>query len=191
MCRKYFKVSIMDNFTAKKYVEHVLYILNKAGGLDYYRLFKIMYFAQRAYLKEYGLSIFPDRFCALPNGPAPSMLYDAIKQSQYTPITTTLNEAVVKGSDDAFYMLIPTRQAEMKYISEAARETIDWAFSNYYPKTFNQLKEESHTKVWEAAYNAGGKEMLPYDIAREANANEEALESIQNDLSFKQAFQCV
>ena len=44
----------MDNFTAKKYVEHVLYILNKAGGLDYYRLFKIMYFAQRAYLKEYG-----------------------------------------------------------------------------------------------------------------------------------------
>ena len=56
--RQYFKVSIMDNFTAKKYVEHVLYILNKAGGLDYYRLFKIMYFAQRAYLKEYGLSIF-------------------------------------------------------------------------------------------------------------------------------------
>ena len=87
-------------------------------------------------------------------------------------------------------MLIPTRQAEMKYISQAARDTIDWAYDNYFPKTFNQLKDESHTKVWEEAFNAGGKEMLPYDIAREAGANSEALESIQSDLSFKQAFQC-
>lgn len=181
----------MDNFTAKKYVEHVLYVLNKAGGIDYYKLFKIMYFAQRSYLKEYGLSIFPDKFCALPNGPAPSMLYDAIKQSQHTPITTILNEAVIKGSDDAFYMLIPTRQAELKYISKAARETIDWAFTKYYPKTFNELKEESHTEVWERAYNAGCKEMLPYDIAFEAEANEEALETILNDISFRSAFQCV
>ena len=181
----------MDNFTAKKYVEHVLYILNKAGGLGYYQLFKIMYFAQREYLKEYGLSIFPDKFCALPNGPVPSMLYDAIKQNPFVPMTSMLDEAITHGQDDAFYMLMPTRKADEKYISKAARETMDWAFDNYLPKTFNQLKEESHTKVWEDAFNAGCKEMSPYDIAREANASEEALESIQNDLSFKQAFQCI
>lgn len=158
--------------------------------MDYYKLFKIMYFAQRSYLKEYGMSIFPDRFCALPNGPVPSMLYDAIKQSQYTPITTALNEAVIKGSEDAFYMLIPTREADITYIPQAARDTIDATYDTYYSKTFNQLKDESHSGLWEAAYNAGGKEMLPYEIAVEAGAGPEALENIENDLSFQQAFQC-
>lgn len=179
----------MDKYKALEYVENVLYILHKANGLDYYKLFKIMYFAQRKHLAQYGLCIFPDEFHALPNGPVPTMLYDAIKQSKPTPITTEWNKSVIKGTEDAHYILLPLRPANEDYISEAAKQTMDWAFNEYSTKNFMQLKEESHTPLWQKAYNAAHHEMSAYDIAKEAGADENALANILIAEEFNRAYQ--
>ena len=53
----------------------VLYILQHfKDGVDYIKLFKIMYFAQREYLATYGLTIAEDTFKARQLGPVPSLL---------------------------------------------------------------------------------------------------------------------
>ena len=57
----------------------VLYVINKCDEIDYFHLFKILYFADRAHYAKYGRRIIQDTFCALPKGPVPSVLFDAIK----------------------------------------------------------------------------------------------------------------
>ena len=56
-----------------------LYVVNKCQAIDYFHLFKILYFADREHYAVYGRRIINDTFCALQNGPVPSFLYDAIK----------------------------------------------------------------------------------------------------------------
>lgn len=50
----------MDNEKMKKYVETVLYVLDRAGGMDQYHLYKVLFFAQQRALKEYGVQLLPE-----------------------------------------------------------------------------------------------------------------------------------
>jgi uncharacterized phage-associated protein len=70
----------MNTFEKKHLTEIVLYILNKTHGLDYYHVFKVIYFANLSMLTKWGMKMVEDTFCALPDGPVPSSLYDCIKQ---------------------------------------------------------------------------------------------------------------
>lgn len=178
----------MNKFDIKGYIESVLYILNKEGGLDYYTLFKVMYFAQRKFLADYGMTIFPDKFYALQYGPVPTLLYDAIRQSRPTPISADLSAVVIRGTDDASNMLIPMRDADKDAISLKAMETIDWAYKNYRNKSFHQLCNESHTGVWKDAFNSNDKEIHAIDIAREAGANEYNIANIISNEQFAAAY---
>lgn len=68
----------MTNFDKQKLTEILLYILNKTKV----RLLPCVQgniFANISYLAKYGFPIVSDEFCALPDGPVPSVLYNCIK----------------------------------------------------------------------------------------------------------------
>ena len=44
----------MTLFEQKTLIEVVLYVLQKTQGVDYYHLFKILYFADRKHIAEWG-----------------------------------------------------------------------------------------------------------------------------------------
>ena len=69
----------MNGFEQRKLNEIILYLLNVTGGMDYYHIFKILYFAEREHLAKWGHRMIADDFCALEYGPVPTHLYDAIK----------------------------------------------------------------------------------------------------------------
>ena len=73
----------MTHFDKLRLTEIVLYILNKTKGLDYYHVFKVIYFANVAHLAKYGSLMVSDDFCALPDGPVPSSLYNCVKGEQF------------------------------------------------------------------------------------------------------------
>ena len=57
----------------------VLYVLrNFPEGVDYIKLFKIIYFAQKEYLANYGKVLCPDTFKARTFGPVPGKVYPII-----------------------------------------------------------------------------------------------------------------
>lgn len=69
----------------------VLYILQHfKDGVDYIKLFKIMYFAQRDYLATYGLTIAEDTFKARQLGPVPSLTYKVVKMAENGDESTDL-----------------------------------------------------------------------------------------------------
>lgn len=58
----------------------ILYIMQSfPQGVDYIKLFKILYFAQQDHLVKYGKVLVEDSFRALKHGPVPTYTYKALQ----------------------------------------------------------------------------------------------------------------
>ena len=180
----------MTHFDKRKLTEVVLYILNKTDGLDYYHVFKIIYFANIAQLAKCGLRITTDVFCALPDGPAPSILYDSIKNGIYcdNELEQLINQNVVKGDDDAYYMWEAKRQADIDYLSKSEIEELDKSINDNALLSYKALRQKSHGPEWHRAYyssNPGRKVMEVVGMAKDAHASDAMLEYIKEELEIE------
>jgi len=182
----------MTNFDKQKLTEIVLYILNKTKGLDYYHVFKVIYFANIAHLAKYGFRMTTDVFCALPDGPVPSVLYDCIKESSYCDkeLEKMVNESIAKGNDDAYYMLVAKREADMDYLSAADVEEIDRSIKENAYLAYGELRAKSHGEEWHRAYHQterGPKVMNVVGMAKDGKATEAMLDYIKENLAIEAA----
>lgn len=186
-----FPYADMTNFEKQKLTEIVLYILNKANGLDYYHVFKIIYFAELEHLAKYGFRMTTDEFCALPDGPVPSLLYDCIKDNSFCDkdLENMINKNVEKGNDDAYYMLTAKRKADLDYLSEAEIESLDKSIRDNATMPYDKLKEKSHGKEWRRAFyeSSGRKVMDTIGMATDGMASEEMIEYIKENLAVETA----
>lgn len=181
----------MTHFDKHKLTEIVLYILNKTKGLDYYHVFKIIYFANMEHLAKYGFPMVSDEFCALKDGPVPSILYNCIKDDAYCDkeLQSLLNQNVQKGTDDAYYMLEAKRETDMDYLSKADKESLDKSiFENAY-LSYNDLRAKSHGNEWSRAYHSqqGRKVMDIIGIAKDGMASDDMIEYIKDNLLVEEA----
>ena len=170
----------------------VLYILNKTNGLDYYHVFKVIYFANISQLAKCGLRITTDEFCALQDGPVPSILYDSIKSGVHCDkeLEGLINDAVVKGNDDAYYMWSAKRQANLDYLSLSEMEELDKSIAENAHLPYNTLKSKSHGTEWSRAYyapNPGRKIMDVVGMAMDASASDAMIEYIREELEIEHA----
>lgn len=179
----------LDKETKRGYIEKVLYIMSALGGnVDKYHLFKIMYFAQRDYLRKYGMVIFPDNFIALQYGPVPSLLYNALSGYYPSEISDDIKGVISTGEADAQNYIFANKEPNMAYLSKAAKETLDDSIQKHSTQTFNELKELSHTELWKKAYMTSGHLMTPFEIAKDADAPESVLDYIKDNEDFERAF---
>ncbi|MBO4906244.1 MAG: SocA family protein [Bacteroidaceae bacterium] len=182
----------MSNFEKRKLTEIVLYILNKTNGLDYYHVFKIIYFANIAHLAKCGLRITSDEFCALPDGPVPSILYNCIKEDKHCDkeLESLIKEVVVRGDSDAYYMLSAKRQANLDYLSPSEIEELDKSIAENAHLPYNTLKQKSHGSEWHRAFNSdkpGRKVMDVIGMSRDAMATDNMIEYIRENLEIENA----
>lgn len=190
-CKVFSLQDMMSNFDKRKLVEVVLYILNKTKGLDYYHLFKIIYFANIAHLAKYGLRLTKDEFCALPDGPVPSDLYNSIKEETLfdQELARMINREIRKGKDDAYYMLEAKREANTDYLSLSEIQELDKSIQENAALPYGVLRAKSHGKEWERAFNSakpGKKTMDILGMARDAAASDAMIEYIKEELELEQ-----
>lgn len=173
----------MTNIEQRKIIEVVLYILNKTGGMDYYHLFKILYFANQRSLVEWGQLMTADKFCALPHGPVPTELYDAIKGNK---------NILPHLSDDIHvvdYYLLPKRSADMEYLSQYDKEVLDECIAQYSKMSFSDLEKTSHTECWRKARTKSGSHVIDVaDMARDGGASEDFIVYINEMIAVDEAF---
>lgn len=181
----------MTNFDSKKLTELVLYILCKTGGIDYYHVFKILYFAEMKHLAKWGSGIVPDEFRALKYGPVPSHLYDAVKEMGYPrmKLSEELSEAVQSAGEDAPNVLLPKRQANLKFLSKSEIDVLDQSISEHESMTFGQLMRKSHDAAWDEANKRvhGTNVISPISMAKVMNADEAMLEYIEQQMQIDAA----
>lgn len=175
----------MTHFDKQKLSEIVLYILNKTNGLDYYHLFKVIYFANMEHLVKYGFPMVTDDFYALPDGPVPTALYDSIKRDTNcdSELRNLLSSSIKKGEDDAYYMLAASRKTDEDYLSKADTEVLDNSIKENAYLPYSELKAKSHGKEWERAFSqSSNKKMSIVGIAKDGRASDDMIEYIKENL---------
>ena len=172
----------MTHFDTQRLTEIVLYILNKTKGLDYYHIFKVIYFANIVHLAKYGCPMVSDVFCALPDGPVPSILYNCVKGDQYCDkeLQSMLDDSILKGRDDAYYMLEAKRKFDETYLSKADIEVLDRSISENANLPYGDLRSKSHGKEWERAYAQQGRKVMDVvGMAKDGMASDDMIEYIK------------
>ena len=179
----------MTNYDSKKLTELVLFILGKTGGVDFYHAFKILYFAEMKHLAKWGTGVVPDEFCALKYGPVPTQLYNAVKELNHPRmiLSEELSEVIQFAGEDAPNVLLPKREANLKYISKSEREAFAQAIEENESLTFGQLMRKSHDEAWgEANRRTNGTNIIsPVSMARVLNADDAMLEYIEEQMQIE------
>lgn len=179
----------MTSSDQKSLKEMVIYILNKTGGLDYYRIFKVLYFAEMEHLAMWGARMIEDDFCALQHGPVPTQLYDAVKglETKSTELARLLSDSIEFAGADAPNVLLANREANMGRISKASQEVLDKAIEENVSLSFKALRRKSHDKAWEAAFNSSDKRMSSTAIAKVKGIDECTLAYLEEHLAIQAA----
>lgn len=181
----------MNKYEQTKLVQVALYVLQKTGGIDYYHLFKILYFAELKHLAKWGSSITSDSFYALEYGPVPTCLYDAVKGKDIPGMNLRklFSDKVKFAGDDAPNVLLGKAAADMGYLSKSEIEALDASIRENANLTFGELKNKSHDSAWDEAYHRvnGSNVISPVSMARASGADDATLEYIQEQMELENA----
>jgi len=153
--------------------------LKKIREVDLIYLFKILYFADKEHIKNYGRPILEDNYVAMANGPVPSFVYDLIKGIRGDGIKTEKYQKFY----DAFtvynnFFIDNKIEPDLDFISKSDIDCINLAIDTYGNWDSDRLSSESHDEAWKKAYHSYDNVMKLEDVVRATGANEELIKYI-------------
>jgi hypothetical protein len=163
-------------FDAEKALEIILYISKHSPIPDIFHVCKVLYYADRHHLEEYGRLVCGDDYFALPNGPVPSGTYDLIRDVQYPQRESPYADKARQTFSLNGWRVLPSRDANLEFMSESDRLCLDRAINEVGHLTFGALKILSHDAAYHSA-NINGE--IPIDaIAATLRDSEELIEEL-------------
>jgi len=154
-------------FDKNKAINSLLFIsriiADKNGAAAKYTILKILYFAEKKHLVEYGRLITDDKFAALKFGSVPSNSYDLLDYS---------NEYFRQADSKN---IIPLIEPNLKVLSRSDIECLERSINENKGLGFNELKEKSHDKAYHIAFDNSLQWMSIEDIAEQEGADKDIL----------------
>lgn len=144
-------------FDRQKCVELILYVSSRCP--DMYKLLKILYFADKEHLNEYGRLMCDDNYEAMKHGPVPIGAYEILRMAKgdsVFPPETDVTSAITVSEDNS---VKPSRDYNDELISESEIECLDLSIEKYGEMSFQELKELSHQD--EAYRSASEDDKMP------------------------------
>jgi len=142
----------------KKIESVVLYVLQYfPDGIDYIKLFKIIYFSQKDYLATYGKVLCPDTFKARQYGPVPTLSDKVVKLVEsgeedidsYPDLKNFYYS--IRVENQKVYALV---KPDLDNLSRKEREYLDkWYKYSKDKDSKSELSPESHDEAYRTAYN--------------------------------------
>ena len=170
------KISMNVQFDRIKALNALLYVANRIQRKDFHKIFKIIYFADRQHLADWGKPITGDTYIAMEAGPVPSRMYDMMKivrGDSYHPDM----EGLGKFFQVENWMYVrPLADADLNKLSRNEQEALDDSIRKYAQLSYDEIKEKSHDVAWRST--ARDFSIKWEDIAREAGLDSEELECI-------------
>jgi uncharacterized phage-associated protein len=163
-------------FDKEKALNALLYVANRVQRKDFHKIFKIIYFADRQHLADWGRPITGDTYIAMEAGPVPSRLYDMLKivrGDSYLPDTEGLGKYF--QVENWIYMR-PLQDADLNKLSANEQEAMSEAIEKYAGLSYDEIKEKSHDVAWRST--ARDFSISWDNIAREAGLDSEELECV-------------
>ena len=165
-------------FDKTKTLNALLYVANRVQRKDFHKIFKVIYFADRQHLADWGRPITGDTYIAMDAGPVPSRLYDMLKivrGDSYLPDT----EGLGKYFQVENWMYVrPLVDADLNKLSANEQEALSDAIAKYASLSYDEIKEKSHDVAWRSTARDFA---INWDsIAREAGLDEADVACLQD-----------
>lgn len=133
-------------------IEAVLFLAGKSRDASLHRVFKLLYFAEKHHLENYGRMITGDSYKAMDYGPVPSSTYDLTKMARGDHWKGSQDDDVIDALEIVNdRQIIPKRQPDQLQLSESDLEALNWALREYDHMSVGQLIDLSHDDSWRAA----------------------------------------
>lgn len=135
-------------FDKIKTLNALLFVVNRVQRKDFHKIFKIIYFADRQHLADWGRPITGDTYIAMEAGPVPSRLYDMLKivrGDSYLPDTEGLGRFF---QIENWMYVKPLQDADLNELSPNEQEALSDAISKYANLSYDEIKEKSHDVAW-------------------------------------------
>ena len=165
-------------FDKTKTLNALLFVANRVQRRDFHKIFKIIYFADRQHLAEWGRPITGDTYIAMEAGPVPSRLYDMLKivrGDSYLPDTEGLGKYF---QIDSWMYVNPLKDADLDQLSPNEQEVLDACIAKYASLSYDEIKEKSHDVAWRSTARDFA---INWDnIAREAGLDESEVACLQD-----------
>ena len=141
-------MAIRYNFNEEKTLNVILYIAEKLKRRDFHKIFKILYFSDREFLNQYGVTITGDTYIAMDAGPVPTKTYDMFKivrGDSYIQDTKNLGRYFAVSN---WMFILPLQKANLDNIASAEKDIIDAMISRYGDMSYDEIKDKSHDVAW-------------------------------------------
>lgn len=168
-------------FDANKSLQAVLYVVNRLKRRDFHKIFKVLYFADRAHLIKYGRPITGDTYIAMEYGPVPSMIYDIFKGVrgdgyQWPQIEEFKKLFQVKNR----YNIEPLKDADLYFLSKTDVAELDSSLSEYGELSWDEIIDKSHAFAW--ANTPLNDRMSLEDIMQESRADDRFIAEVTENI---------
>ena len=165
-----------------KAMQVLLYVVSRVPNM--YNALKVIYFADRQHLAQYGRFIYGDSYVAMKHGPVPSTAYDLLNNARgdgewsCDPAIAEHVQEYFRGSDRD-HTVTALQPPDLDFLSESDRECLDEAIEKYGHLSFAKLRHISHN---DKAFRAADENdwMPPEAIARSLPNADELLEYLES-----------
>jgi len=157
-------------FDRTKAIETILFIAERVENPTFHTISKMLYFADKIHLEEYGRLICDDRYIAMEYGPVPSSVYDIMKSND-----AIFNDAFVTDG----FVVQPRRKSDLDEFSQSDIKCMEQAIQEYSSYSFGELTDISHQdSAWKNAPR--DREMTLESIAKMIDESGDLLEYLQD-----------
>lgn len=173
----------------------LLYIMQSfPAGVDYIKLFKILYFAQQDHLVKYGKVLVDESFRAVKHGPVPTYTYKALQIAEGKLLEGDFSD-FLSGIEVRDKKVYTSLEPDMDYISGANKRCLDAAIEKCKDADPYDLSALSHDRAWKNANKRIEDDpqknfITIIDIARAGNATETMVDYIREKQLVKNALSC-
>ena len=161
-------------FDKSKALNSLLYVANRLQRKDFHKIFKILYFADRQHLADWGRPITGDTYIAMDAGPVPSRIYDMLKIVRGDSYLSDIEGLGNFFAIENWMYVRPLRDANPDQLSKSEKESLNDSIARYGSLSYDEIKEKSHDIAWRST--AKDFSIQWDDIAREAGLDAEDVE---------------
>jgi uncharacterized phage-associated protein len=174
-------------FDIKKNIEIVSFLIDKnQGKINYAKLIKLLYIADKKFLEKWDTTITGDYYCSMENGPVLSKLYDLILNKDNSDNQEKWNKHI--NLIDRYYLTSIMKETAINKLSLAEVEVLKEVyekFKNY--NEFDMFKYTHNPKLFpevkwkEVEKNKTSISLYIEDILRALKRTDEQIEIIQKE----------
>jgi uncharacterized phage-associated protein len=136
---------IRFNFDESKAVETLVYIARAWPGITPFYLSKILFFADRDHLREFGRPVTGDAYIAMTNGPVPSRIYDIIKgELDFFGAPAAIEDALDIVQTEKYHEVRAKREPNTELLSETDIDALDNSIKFCQGRSFSELSNLTH-----------------------------------------------